>query len=192
MLLRHSLRFGVFSVVLFTFAAPVSGPLAAQEQAATGFQMSAMSYDSLGFQLRIDDGASRYHASFERLLESECADILRHNGIQCVPGGDAAAKEGYPVLLIELTIEPLHGGVGLGELYYGSIAFQRDVSFPVADRRLTTRGATWSMTFGGQAGNRLTIVSDIEARLLDFLGDYLKVNSARWIWQKPGHTARGE
>lgn len=35
----------------------------------------------------------------------------------------------------------------------------------------------------GQARSRLAIVSDIEARLMDFLEDYMKLNSAKWIWK---------
>ncbi len=190
--LRSPFRFRTCVRVVLLIAAVVPGSLAAQDQATSGFQMSAMSYDSLGFQIRIDDEAARYRASFDRLLESECSDILRRNGITAIPARDAAEKEGRPVIIIDLTIEPLRGGSGLGELYYGSIAFQRAVTFPVLDRQLKARGATWSMTFGGQAQSRLAIVSDVEARLLDFLEDYLKVNSARWIWQEPLRSTPGE
>jgi len=192
MQLQYPFRFRTCARVVLLIAAVVPGLLAAQDQATSGFQMSAMSYDSLGFEIRIDDEASRYYASFDRLLESECSDILRRNGITCIPARNAAEKDGRPVIIIDLTIEPLRGGSRLGELYYGSIAFQRAVTFPILDRQLKARGATWSMTFGGQAQSRLAIVSDVEARLLDFLEDYLKANSARWIWQEPLRSTRGE
>ncbi len=160
------------------------GLLRAQPWSPEGYLMSAMTYDSLGFQILVDDEASRGHSAFDRILQSECSDILQRNGICCVPRNDADAKRRYPVIVVDVTVMPLDGSrAGTNELYYGSISFRREVTLFIADRPRKALGSMWSMTFGGQARSRLAIVSDIEARLMDFLEDYLKLNSAKWIWK---------
>ncbi len=171
------------AAVVLLFALPF-GMVRAQPWAPEGYQMSAMSYDSLGFQVLVDDQASRGHSAFDRILQSECSEILQRNGIRYAPRNDERSKSRYPVIVIDVTVTPLDGGrVGDDELYYGSISFQREVTLSIADRPRKTLGSTWLMTFGGQARSRLAIVSDIEARLMDFLEDYMKLNSAKWIWK---------
>ena len=160
------------------------GLLLAQPWVMKGYQMSALSFDSLGFRILIDDEATRYHASFDRILETECADILRRNGIQYVPQTEGVHSNRHPTIVLDLTVMPLEGGrVGVDELYYGTISFQREVTLSIADHPWKAIGSTWSMTFGGQARNRLAIVGDVEERLMDFLVDYFKLNSAKWIWK---------
>ena len=170
---------------MFIVLPSVSTPLAAQPWIARGYQMSAMSFDSLGFRVVIDDEGSRLPGSFERLLVDGCTEILQRNGIRCEAASPDTHQWRHPCLVVDLTVTPIFAGRrGTEELYYGTLSFQREVSLFIADRPWRAIGSTWSISFGGEAPNRLAIVSDIEARLLDFLGDYLKVNSAKWIWRK--------
>ncbi len=173
------LVFGIVNILSMVACAD----LRAQPWSPEGYRMSAMRYDSLGFRILIDDQSSRGRSAFDRILQSECSSILQRNGIHYVPQNPDGRDDHYSAIVIDVTVQPLDGGRGTDELYYGTISFQREVSFSVADRPHNTVGSTWSMTFGGQARDRIAIVSDIEARLMDFLEDYLKLNSAKWIWK---------
>jgi len=161
------------------------GSAHAQSWSSDGYRMSALSYDSLGFQVLVDDETGRGGNAFDRILQSECSEILQRNGICCVRRDDSSSRSRYPVIVIDVTVTPVDGARNIGdELYYGSITFRREVTLTIADRPQKAMGATWSMTFGGGARTRMAIVSDIEARLMDFLEDYLKLNSAKWIWKQ--------
>jgi hypothetical protein len=182
---RACQAYGLAIPVLVALLLVTPPPLKAQSWIDKGYQMSAMSFDSLGFRVVIDDEGSRLPESFQRLLIEDCMQLLERNGVHSVVVGLDARETRRPSLVVDLTVTPIFAGSrGTEELYYGTLSFQREVSVMIADRPWKAIGSTWSVSFGGEAASRLAIVSDVEARLTDFLGDYLKLNSARWIWRQ--------
>lgn len=159
------------------------GSAMAQDKLAKGYQMSAMGYDSLGLQVKLDEG--RYpRRGFEGVLLDGCREILERNGVKCAVSKDGEPIKHYPCIIVDVNIAAISGGSNTGEeVYYGALSFNREVNFDIARRQWRGVASTWSMTLGGHARNRFEIISDVEERLQDFLVDYLKLNTARWIWK---------